>query len=51
MDRRSLHLEVEEDTDGQLWSAGEAIWGGDGTKMAEWDPAEGTRKRWVGPMM
>jgi len=45
IDRRSLHFEVEDD------SAGEAFWGGDGTKMAEWDAIEGIRKRWVGPMM
>lgn len=51
IDRRSLHFEVEDDSDGAIWSAGEAFWGGDGTKMAEWDAIEGIRKRWVGPMM
>ncbi len=51
MDRRDLHLEVEDDSDGMIWSAGEAVWNGDGTKMAEWDGEEAVRKRWVGPMM
>ena len=51
MDRRSLHLEVEDNSDGQIWSAGEAVWSGDGAKMAEWDLELEVRKRWVGPMM
>jgi hypothetical protein len=50
-DRRKNHLEVEDDGLGAIWSAGEAVWGGDGLKMAEWDAGPGLRKRWVGPMM
>ena len=51
MDCRVFHEEVEDDSNGILWSAGEAIWSGDGTKMAEWDDVQNIRKRWVGPMM
>ena len=44
-------MEVEDDAAGAIWSASEAIWGGDGEKMAEWDAEAHVRKRWVGPMM
>jgi len=50
-DTRMQHEEIEDDVAGQLWSAGEAKWGGDGSTMAEWDPESGVRQRWVGPMV
>jgi hypothetical protein len=50
-DLRGSHIEVEDDGLGAIWSSGEAKWGDDGTRMAEWDPAEERIRRWVGPMM
>lgn len=50
-DLRGSHIEVEDDGLGAIWSSGEAKWGDDGMRMAEWDPAEERIKRWVGPMM
>lgn len=50
-DYRPDHLEVEDDDESAGWSTNDAVWGGDGSRMAEWDPFTATRRRWVGPMM
>ncbi|ORX37661.1 hypothetical protein BD324DRAFT_622801 [Kockovaella imperatae] len=50
-DTRARHSECEDDGIGMLWSAGEAHWGDDGSKMAEIDSRTGLRSRWVGPMI
>ncbi|WWC92842.1 uncharacterized protein L201_007802 [Kwoniella dendrophila CBS 6074] len=49
-DIRNQHPEIDDEYEGGLW-AGDATWGDDGKRMAEWDESIGKRRRWVGPML